>query len=140
MFLHERVCHRMLCLFGTLSLLGGLVSGCLGSSCPLPVAGAVSITPASPCLVASVSACIGAVLNIENKCTEPLLLPTSFAVYSTDASAEEFVTVKPGSNVHFEVRKEKATSRTPVQEAYEIPGKLGTTDLLFAFSIMAELK
>ncbi len=108
--------------------------GCGSSTCPYPRSSAATIDPPQSCLDAKVSSCLHATLSVKNLCSQPLYLSTDYGVFSNASPGQE-VEVLPGSSITYEVREDKATSKTSDREDYAIPGRVGPQALTFTFFI-----
>ncbi len=115
-----------------------LLVACTKSTCPFTAASDVVIEPATPCLEAHVETCLHAALIVRNNCPALLSLPVDYAVFPNDASADPTVDVAPRAGVHYEVRADRAVTRSSSEETYVIPAKLGGGDVVFRFSIREE--
>ncbi len=115
-----------------------LLVACTKSTCPFTAASNVTIGPPTPCLEATVETCLHATLTVRNNCPAMLSLPVEYAVFPNDASADPTVDVVPRAGVHYEVRADRAVSRSATEESYVIPAKLGGADITFRFSIREE--
>ncbi len=116
-----------------------LASACATKNlCPYPNPSAVTVTPATPCLTASVEVCIDPTLVVKNGCADALYLDTAFGRFDGDASPGAALEILSGQTVHFAVRPDKATSSSAASKSFVVPGRVGTTAITFAFSIAAD--
>ena len=120
---------------GVLSVFGALATGCTSSAvCPFPGASSVAIEPARPCLEATVSSCVRPTIDIVNKCPEALYLPIDFGVFPDDATVGSEVEVLTNATIRYEVRDDKAVTKTATRKEFEIPGRVGPAKLTLRFS------
>jgi hypothetical protein len=109
-------------------------SGCSSSVCPFPTTSSVTIEPAEPCLDVKLSSCVRPTLAIVNKCPEALYMPIDFGVFAADAMAGSEVEVLTNATIQYEVRDDKAVSKSATRKDFEIPARLGSTKLTFRFN------
>lgn len=106
--------------------------------CPYPNASAVTVTPATPCLTASVDTCIDPTLVVKNGCADALYLDATYGRFDGDASPGADLEILAGQTVHFALRAEKATSASDAEKRFSVPGRLGSSAVSFAFSITSD--
>jgi hypothetical protein len=121
------------CLFA-LVVLALAASGCSSSVCPFPNTSSVALEPAEPCLQATLASCVRPTLNIVNKCPEALYMPIDYGVFAADATAGSEVEVLTNATIQYEVRDDKAVTKTATRKDFEIPARLGSNKLTFRFN------
>lgn len=119
------------------------VVGCSKGTCPYPGTSTVSVDPGQACLGIQLSSCTHPSLAIDNACKDALYLPTEFQIPPTGVAADAGATgaeieVLPGRSYTFEVREDKARTRTATREDYSVPARIGSQAITITFSITSE--
>lgn len=112
--------------------------GCSSKNlCPFPGTTAVTITPSTSCLTATVESCINPTLVATNGCDRALYMPVQYGLFDSDVKGAD-IEVLPQQTVHFVVRPEKAVAQTSSRKDFVIPARLTTQTVQFQFSTLAE--
>jgi len=116
-----------------------LTTGCPGSACPLPKTSTLTISPQVPaCLTSKLSSCARATIELDNGCDDALYVPVDYGIFADQVMPGSELEVRSKQNLIYEIKNEKATSRTSSQEDYSIPIRLGTSVYTMTFSIYAD--
>ena len=114
------------------------LTGCPANTCPFTYASPVTITPATACLDAHLDVCVKPSLRIANNCKDALYMPTDYGVFAPGTVKSSEVEVLPGSTITFEVRDDKAKSKTPQRQDYAIPARVASQAVTFTFFVTGE--
>ncbi|WP_394836255.1 hypothetical protein LVJ94_05015 [Pendulispora rubella] len=113
--------------------------GCTSSACPFPKTSALTFTPQIPtCLQTKLSACARATVEMNNGCSDALYVPVDYGIFAEQVQPGTELEVRSLQNLVYEIRTEKAKSRTSSQEDYEIPFRIGKDTYTMTFSIYSD--
>ncbi|WP_394823232.1 hypothetical protein [Pendulispora albinea] len=121
-----------------------VLTGCPASACPMPKTSTLTITPneGSPavpaCLSTKLTSCAHPTVELYNSCDVALYVPVDYGIFVEKVTPGTELEVRAKQNLVYEIKSEKATSRTSKQEDYTIPFRLGKDAYTMAFSAYAD--